>query len=41
LLYALSLGAMMPRADLQRLRPEAILPSAWKVDSADSAVTAF
>jgi hypothetical protein len=24
------LGAMMPRAEVQRLRPEAIHPSAWR-----------
>jgi hypothetical protein len=38
LLYALSLGAMMPGAEVQRVRPEAIHPSAWKRNSRKFAV---
>jgi hypothetical protein len=33
LLYAPSLGVMMPQAEVQRLRPESIHPSARKVNS--------
>src|ERR671913_1768425 len=36
LLYAPSLGVMMPQAEVQRLRPESIHPSAWKENTRKS-----